>query len=186
MTHDHRREDEPAAERRFFRKGELKLLVLELLQEQPRHGYDVMRALKDRFGGVYAPSPGTIYPTLELLADLGLVAGVEQEGKRVYTITTAGRRALEDQAAAIDRIRSRMAPWWEPATREQLRQVHIELKGIHRAVARSGGQVERDVLAQITAIIVNARKEVERVLEEHSPGEPTAVETPRRIARSVP
>jgi len=153
--------------RKFFKRGDLRLLILELLQERPRHGYDVIRAIEDRFGGVHAPSPGTIYPTLEVLADLGLIAGADDEGRRVFTITPAGQKLLQDQVAAIAGIRSRMDEWWAPGTREHLRSVHQELQGIHRAVARGGGHVGSEGLDRIKDIVGNARQEVEKVLEEN-------------------
>lgn len=156
-------------QRRFFKRGDLKLLILELLQERPRHGYDVIRALEDRFGGVHAPSPGTIYPTLELLADLSLVAGKPDDGgRRIFAITSAGQDLLREQGPAIDGIRRRMNEWWAPGTRERLRSVHQELRGIHRAVAQAGGQVGSEGLAQIQSIVISARRDINQVLEQNS------------------
>lgn len=160
--------------RRFFKRGDLRLLILELLQERPRHGYDLIRALEDRFGGVHAPSPGTIYPTLDVLADLGLITGADDEGRRVFTLTPAGQELLWEQGMAIASIRQRMDEWWAPGTREQLRSVHQELKGIHRAVAGGGGHVGNEGLDRIKSIVINARREVEKVLDENEAAIPMA------------
>ena len=72
----------------IFEAGELRLVILRLLKERPRHGYDIIKALEERMAGCYTPSAGTIYPTLQMLEDQGLVRVVENEGKKVYHITT--------------------------------------------------------------------------------------------------
>lgn len=94
---------------RFFDHGELRHVVLALLSEQPRHGYDIIRAIDERTGGAYAPSPGVIYPTLQLLEDVGHVAQAAGEASRnVYQITPAGRAFLDDNSVMIDDIMARM------------------------------------------------------------------------------
>src|SRR4051794_40871815 len=71
----------------IFESGELKFIILRLLKEKPRHGYEVIKALEERMWGCYTPSPGAVYPTLQLLEDQGYVRGVDTEGKKVYHIT---------------------------------------------------------------------------------------------------
>jgi len=73
-----------------FERGDLKYVILELVAEKPRHGYDVIQALEERFGGLYAPSPGAVYPTLQMLEDMGCVTVTERDGKKVYQITDEG------------------------------------------------------------------------------------------------
>ncbi len=105
------------AARRFFGRGDVKYAVLELLQERPMHGYEVMRALEERSGGFYAPSAGTIYPTLQMLEDRGWISSSEVDGKKVYSITEDGKAALADRQKA----ESEFAPPWE-RFREQARR----------------------------------------------------------------
>lgn len=81
--------------RRRHRRGDLKYVLLELLTQQPRHGYELIKALEQRNAGFYRPSPGSVYPLLQLLEDEGSVTSEQIEGKRVYTITDAGRQLLE-------------------------------------------------------------------------------------------
>lgn len=81
----------------YFRRGGVKFAILELLKEQPRHGYDIMREIEDRSDGVYSPSPGVIYPTLQALGDQDYVKSNKEEGKKVYTITESGLAFLEGQ-----------------------------------------------------------------------------------------
>lgn len=82
----------------MFERGGLKYALLELLQERPKHGYEMMKELEERMGGFYAPSAGAIYPTLQLLEDRGWVNVETVEGKKIYTITDAGRQAVQENA----------------------------------------------------------------------------------------
>ena len=94
---------------RFFDHGELRYVVLSLLGEQPRHGYDIMRAIDERTGGAYSPSPGVIYPTLQLLADVGHVAPATSTADRnSYQITPEGRAFLEEHGSLVKDIMARM------------------------------------------------------------------------------
>ena len=88
-----------------FRHGRLRLYLLKLLEESPRHGYDVIRALEDRFLGLYAPSAGTVYPRLARLETEGLVTSADEDGRKVYRITDAGQAELaarQDELADIE------------------------------------------------------------------------------------
>ncbi|HEV2146379.1 MAG TPA: PadR family transcriptional regulator [Longimicrobiaceae bacterium] len=94
---------------RVFGHGDLKLVILSLLAEKPRHGYEIIKELEDRVGGAYSPSPGTVYPTLSLLEDLGYARARTEEGNRkVYEITEEGRRHLEENRSAVDDIFGRV------------------------------------------------------------------------------
>lgn len=93
---------------RMFDYGEIRLLVLALIAEQPRHGYELIKAIEERFGGSYVPSPGVIYPTLSWLDDMGLVA-VQPEGgnRKSYSITPEGEAHLAENRAAADALLAR-------------------------------------------------------------------------------
>ncbi len=94
---------------RMFEQGDLRYVVLRLLEEKPRHGYEIIKALEERFGGTYAPSPGVVYPTLQLLDDLGyarIVPGAE--GKKTYEITDAGRAYLAENRETVESIFERI------------------------------------------------------------------------------
>ena len=92
-----------------FRHGRLRLYLLRLLDEEPRHGYEVIRLLRDRFMGVYAPSPGTIYPRLARLEEEGLVTHDEENGRKVYRITEAGREELRNRGAELDELEEELS-----------------------------------------------------------------------------
>ena len=80
-------------------RGDIKFLILEVLAEGPRHGYDIITALEEKSNGRYRPSPGSVYPTLTLLEEGGFITGEAADGKRVFTITDAGRRLLAEKPA---------------------------------------------------------------------------------------
>ena len=93
---------------RPFDHGELKLVILALIAERPRHGYEIIKAIEERFGGSYTPSPGVVYPTLTLLEETGNATVLEAGGKKLYTITEEGRAALKTNQAAADAAMNRM------------------------------------------------------------------------------
>jgi DNA-binding PadR family transcriptional regulator len=95
---------------RVFDQGDLRWVVLRLISEKPSHGYELIKAIEERLGGAYSPSPGVVYPTLTLLEDLGLAAVVQSEGaKKAYAITEEGAKALADNAAIVEALFQRMA-----------------------------------------------------------------------------
>jgi DNA-binding PadR family transcriptional regulator len=91
-----------------FRHGMLRLYLLRLLDEEPRHGYEVIRQLRDQFMGVYAPSPGTIYPRLARLEEEGLVTHDEVDGRKVYRITEAGREELRKRGTELNELEAEL------------------------------------------------------------------------------
>lgn len=99
--------------RPFFRQGEVRLALLSLLDDGPGHGYELMKRLEERSGGTYNASPGTVYPVLQQLEDEGLVRCVEDDGKKVYHLTDAGRAELRENEDAVERIWRRAGGWKE-------------------------------------------------------------------------
>jgi DNA-binding PadR family transcriptional regulator len=92
----------------MFESGEMKFVILRLLKEKPRHGYEVIKALEEKLAGYYTPSAGTVYPTLQLLEDEGYVRVVEADGKKVYHVTPEGERYLEEHRDLLDEIIDRV------------------------------------------------------------------------------
>jgi DNA-binding PadR family transcriptional regulator len=158
---------------RFFGPGEVRLALLSLLSEGPRHGYELMKELEGRSGGVYRASAGTVYPTLQQLEDEGLATSEPREGKRVYELTDAGRRELEQETEAVERIWRRAEAWgeWEhagsPEAWEVARPAMRLVKSALRAVARSGGSSER--IEQVRTLLDSTRRELDRLAESSRP-----------------
>ena len=94
---------------RFLEHGDLRFVVLALIEEQPRHGYELIKELEERSGGAYRPSPGVVYPTLSLLEDEGFVrqAGGDT-GRKLYEITDEGRAALDQNRPGVEAVFARM------------------------------------------------------------------------------
>jgi len=86
----------------------MKYVILKLLREKPMHGYEVMKELEEHTHGCYKPSPGTVYPTLQWLEDEGLVSAEEVNGKKVYSVTDAGREFLSENKSTVDAIFDRV------------------------------------------------------------------------------
>ena len=149
-------------------RGDLKYVILELLRDQPRHGYDIIRALEERSRGSYRPSPGSVYPTLQMLEDLGYVSSTQEEGKKVYQITEEGRRYLGEQQTTVDDIRSRLHSGWDAAQRPEVAELMRELQLMARALFRhatSGAMQDPVRLARLRAILQTARTDIEAVGE---------------------
>jgi DNA-binding PadR family transcriptional regulator len=164
----------PPGGRRFGR-GDLKYVILDLLQEGPRHGYDIIRALEERFHGFYSPSPGSVYPTLQLLEDQGYVRGSEQDGKRVYTITDEGRAFLKERAETVEDVRSRMTEWWGQGLTPEMRDLAEEVRHIGQTLfhqAAGGGFRDPEKLRRVREVVARARTEIETIFRGESRSEP--------------
>jgi DNA-binding PadR family transcriptional regulator len=96
---------------RFFGAGEVRIAILSLLGEKPRHGYDLMKELETRSGGSYRVSAGTMYPALQQLEDEGMIVSETKDGKRVYQLTDLGRQELEREHMTADDIWRRTSDW---------------------------------------------------------------------------
>ena len=90
--------------RRFFRQGEVRMALLSLIDDEPAHGYELMKRLEERSGGMYKASAGTVYPVLQQLEDEGLIEVQEENGKKVYHVTEAGKEELKLSEEDVERI----------------------------------------------------------------------------------
>jgi DNA-binding PadR family transcriptional regulator len=149
----------PWAPSRRARRGDVRTALLGLLEDKPMHGYDLIRELEQRSGGMWRPSPGSVYPTLQMLEEEGLVTGEEQDGKRVFSLTDAGKAELDER-----RARGAEAPWEHGVPSEgvgQLREAAFQLAAAAMQVARTGTEPQRKEAAEILA---EARKKIYGVL----------------------
>src|SRR6516225_3215162 len=145
-----------------FRHGSLRLYLLRLLDEEPRHGYEVIRLLRDRFMGVYSPSPGTIYPRLARLEEEGLVTHDEVDGRKVYRITEAGREELRSRSDELDELEEEMSASVSDIVREvreDVRQTVRSLREELTAAARESRRMGRDADADAREQARQAREE---------------------------
>ncbi len=155
---------------RFFAPGELRLALLSLLKDGPKHGYELMKTLEAKTGGTYKASAGAVYPTLQQLEDEGLVTSVQQEGKRIYQITDAGAQELEKNTAAVNEMWERAGGWgwgdWNAFTGQHIAGIagpamHL-MKSAARAAARCGDNP--DQMAKVFEILDHARRDLDSVM----------------------
>jgi DNA-binding PadR family transcriptional regulator len=135
-----------------FRHGSLRLYLLRLLDEEPRHGYEVIRLLRDRFMGVYSPSPGTIYPRLARLEEEGLVTHDEVDGRKVYRITEAGRDELRSRSDELDELEEELSESVSDIVREVREDVRQTVRSLREELtwaARESRRVSRDATADV-------------------------------------
>lgn len=154
----------PRAER-----GEIRYLVLDAIKERPRHGYEVIQIIEQRAGGSYRPSPGVIYPTLQMLEELGHAKVIEQEGRKAYEITDAGRSDLEQNVAAVDDFYQRFEeeePWETYA--EDFADVMRRVAGLMKAFkqASRNGRMNPETLRGIRRVLDEALRGIEDVLKK--------------------
>jgi DNA-binding PadR family transcriptional regulator len=145
-----------------FRHGSLRLYLLRLLDEEPRHGYEVIRLLRDRFMGVYSPSPGTIYPRLARLEEEGLVTHDEVEGRKVYRITDAGREELRSRSDELDELEEELSASVSDIVREVREDVRQTVRSLREELtwaARESRRVGRDVAGDVREQARQARDE---------------------------
>lgn len=156
---------------RFFGRGDVKYALLELLRERPMHGYEMIKALEEKSGGFYTPSAGTIYPTLQLLEDRGLVTVSEAESKKVYSITDAGRTFLAEQQKNAEEF---AGPPWARGFRgnkdlhgnpeaQALKAEAAEVARLFAIAARSSFD-RPEQLAQLRKIIEGTRQELSELI----------------------
>ena len=153
---------------RMFEQGDLKYVILQLLSEKPRHGYEIIKALEERLGGTYSPSPGAVYPTLTMLEDLGYArATTEESGKKIYEITPEGRAYLEANKGAVDEIFDRIAGFATSFFGPQMVEIHQAFKSVARATYATATRLkDPGQLHRIREILEKAASEVEKVGQE--------------------
>ena len=150
--------------RRFFESGEVRLAILSLLAERPMHGYELMKQMESRSGGVYKASAGTVYPNLQQLEDEGLIkAEMDDNGKRVYAVTDEGKKLMEHQAEAVRRIWSRASAWkdWSEAFSPAAMEVTGPAMRLLRAAFGSAARGDAKQVERVRSVLTEAAEELE-------------------------
>jgi DNA-binding PadR family transcriptional regulator len=152
--------------KRMFESGELRLVLLKLIADEPRHGYDLIRAIEELTGGEYAPSPGVVYPTLTLLQDMNLIEEAPVEGARKpFQATDEGRAHLEERSEEVEGLFERLRDlalrgenMAGPAIGRAVRNLMTALG--HRLKAEG---FDEDLFLEVAAILDDAAQKIERV-----------------------
>ena len=155
---------------RFFEAGEVRLAVLSLLSEGPKHGYQLMKEMRERSSGAYRASAGSVYPTLQQLEDEELIESDQQSGRRIYHLTKAGKKELEKEAPAVREIWERaeecedwglfaspdtMGLWMPMVT-----LIRTAVKACKHAAGSDGGYAQAE---RVREVLDRARRELERL-----------------------
>ena len=151
---------------RMFEAGGLKLLALHLIGQQPSHGYDVIRAVGELVGGDYQPSPGTIYPTLSYLVDMGHATATDSEGgRKQYTITADGQQALAEQADALQLLLARLAKGKDREARQRPASLVRALENFKLALRLKldAAELSDEQVAQIAALLDETALKIEKL-----------------------
>ncbi|MEX0343064.1 MAG: PadR family transcriptional regulator [Erythrobacter sp.] len=152
--------------KRMFGAGELRLVLLKLVADEPRHGYELIKAIEELTEGAYAPSPGTIYPTLSLLEDEGAIAqAAGDETRKAYEATAAGHTELAERADEVEALFERLSGHGEHrrafATPEMFRALG-NLAGVLKNRARSG-KLDEQTMREIVDLVDELAKKIERL-----------------------
>ncbi|MDQ3222876.1 MAG: helix-turn-helix transcriptional regulator [Gemmatimonadota bacterium] len=151
----------------MFESGEVKFVILRLLKEKPRHGYEIIKALEEKMAGCYTPSAGTVYPTLQLLEDEGYIRAVDTNGKKVYHVTPEGERYLEEHRDLLDEILDRVRETVRDFTGGGIGEVQGAFAHLAGVTFRKAWRRSPDdpALKQVAEILRRAAGEIEEALK---------------------
>ena len=151
---------------RVFEQGGLKYVILRLLEEKPRHGYEIIKELEDRFGGAYSPSPGTVYPTLTMLEDLGYAkVSPDEGGRKVYVITPEGSAYLKEHSTTVDSIFERIGRFMEGFLDQPMMDVNTSFRRVAKNAYTFASKNVNDAakLQRVKEILDRASAELEQL-----------------------
>jgi DNA-binding PadR family transcriptional regulator len=176
---------------RMLATGDLRLIALALIAEQPRHGYEIIKVLEDKTAGWYAPSPGIVYPTLTFLEDAGYVTAQTEGAKKLYAITDEGKAHLAENQDFVDAVLERMSAIGEKARRirEHFGRDGEDGDGERRRRRHRGGRHEHDddesVPPLVRAALDNLREVAAKQIEADEDAETRIVEVLARAAQEL-
>jgi DNA-binding PadR family transcriptional regulator len=154
----------------FLARGAIKFIILDLLKDKPKHGYEIMKDMEAKGGGLYAASPGSVYPTLQMLEEMGYVTSRPEGSKRIYEITPEGRKYLAESLEAVEDIPDPPDPLSLPFAhllQPEVRDTMQELHGLAMTLIRAGRtkRLHRpEQFQQVRDILARSRKEIEYLL----------------------
>jgi DNA-binding PadR family transcriptional regulator len=149
-----------------FQKGDLKYVILDLIKDKPRHGYEIIRLLEERSHGFYTPSPGAVYPTLQFLEETGYVEAAQHDGKKIYSITDEGRKFLAERKQFAEGIKKQMRDCWGARDMGEVRETMAEVGRLGRLLGRHFRNLDAQKTERIKEIIARAYKDIEMILEQ--------------------
>jgi DNA-binding PadR family transcriptional regulator len=149
-----------------FQKGDLKYVILDLLKEKPRHGYEIIRELEGLSHGLYTPSPGAVYPTLQMLEEMGYATAVERDGRKVYTITEEGLDFLVERKDSADEVRSQMKSQWSFKDIGKMVTMMKEYHALEGLMGRGLRSMDAGKMQRIKQVLIDTAGDIEAILKE--------------------
>ncbi|NYF88968.1 PadR family transcriptional regulator [Tunturiibacter empetritectus] len=147
---------------RFFGAGDLRYVILQQIAEKPSHGYEIIKSIQERLGGMYAPSPGVVYPMLTMLEEMGHATVVSEGARKLYTITEEGAKSLAENKAMVDAIFARMDHARSEQGSGRSPQIERAVENFRMALRMKKGPLTTEQTHAITDIIDAAAKQIER------------------------
>ena len=168
----HRRKRGRRFKWRVFERGDLKFIILRLIADRPMHGYEVMKALEEESHGAYQASPGSVYPTLQMLEDEGYLTSDKAEGKRVYRITEAGRDYLAENEDTVDDVFERVASFTGTFFGDGMRDLSRAFRRLAQTTFEGAmrGPASRETLHGMIEVLERANREMRRARRGASAG----------------
>lgn len=156
---------------RLFKKGDMKYVILDIVKDNPSHGYEITTVLEERFHGLYSPSAGSIYPILQALEKLNFVVSCRKDGKNVYNITDTGKRFLKVEKDTTDKIKERFQSLWCSTNKGYLQDVRAVLNyssEIRHILGRLAISKDSAKIARIKEKLSEALIDINSIAEENN------------------
>lgn len=149
-----------------FDNGQLRLILLKLIADEPRHGYDLIKAIEELSGGAYAPSPGVVYPTITLLNDMGLIAEQQSDGvKKLYAITPEGEAHLAEHAEEVEALFARLSDMGEDRAKVDRHSIRRAMGNLRQVLMHkiATGEADDELIDAIVSTLDEAAQKIERL-----------------------
>jgi DNA-binding PadR family transcriptional regulator len=147
---------------RFFGAGDLRYVILQQIADKPSHGYEIIKSIQEQLGGMYAPSPGVVYPMLTMLEEMGHATVVSAGARKLYTITEEGSKSLAENKAGVEAIFARMDRARSEQGSDRSPQIERAVENFRMALRMKKGPLTTEQIHAITDVIDAAAKQIER------------------------
>jgi DNA-binding PadR family transcriptional regulator len=149
-----------------FQKGDLKYILLDMIKDKPRHGYEIIREIENQSSGFYKPSPGVIYPTLQMLEEMGYTKSSEEEGKKTYAITEEGLNFLVKKKDIANGIRSEIKQHWKFKNIGKVAVIMGRFHDFKELIRENVHRLDAEKTERILVILSRGYQEIESIINE--------------------
>ncbi|MBW1805135.1 MAG: PadR family transcriptional regulator [Deltaproteobacteria bacterium] len=165
MLDRHRFDKRRSRHEKPFNKGDLKYIILDLINDKHRYGYEIIQVIQERSHGFYTPSPGTVYPTLQMLEEMGHISADQQDSKKVYSITDGGRKFLDKRKDFTKGIKNQMKDYWSPENANEMSETMDKFSRLWNLLRRQARTADAEKVRRIREVISRTSTEIEEILK---------------------